>query len=242
MIKIDIKGIISSDDNKWVYEWLGYSAVCPKDVLKALKDANGQEVEVDINSGGGDIFAGSEMYTAIRSYKGNKQINIVGLAASAASVVAMAAKCLITPTGMFMVHNVSSGAQGDYHDMEHSAEVLKIANQSIANAYKEKTGLSDEELLAIMDKETWMSAEEVVKNKFVDGVMFQNQLVNQQKSAFYNSTQVVPLETIEKIRNTIKKPLTNGQQNDGAIQNGADFLVLKAQTQLNLLKLKGEPQ
>lgn len=233
MPKIDIKGTIVSSEDKWIYDWFGIEAVSPKDVNKILNEANGQEIEVDINSGGGDIFAGSEIYTALRSYKGTVQINIVGLAASAASVISMAAKSQITPTGMFMIHNVSSGAQGDYRDMQHSSDVLKTANQSIANAYKEKTGLSDKELLALMDKETWMSAEDAVKNKFVDGVMFTNQFTNQSKLAFYNSTQVIPPETIEKIRNTIKKPQSD--KSDEAV-----FLVQKAQAQLNLLKLKGE--
>lgn len=233
MPKINIKGTIVSNEDKWIYDWFGIESVSPKDVSKALNDANGQDIEVEINSGGGDIFAGSEIYTAIRSYKGNVQINIVGLAASAASVISMAGKSKITPTGMFMIHNVSSGAQGDYRDMEHSAEILKTANQSIANAYKEKTGLTNDELLALMDKETWMSAEDAVKNKFVDGIMFNNQITNQKKLAFYNSTQVIPPTTIEKIRNTIKKP-----QSDNS--DDAVFLVQKAQAQLNLLKLKGE--
>lgn len=234
MPKINIKGTIVSSEDKWIYDWFGIEAVSPADINKALNEANGQDIEVDINSGGGDIFAGSEIYTAIRSYKGNKQINIVGLAASAASVIAMAAKSQITPTGMFMIHNVSSGAQGDYRDMQHSAEVLKTANQSIANAYKEKTGLSDKELLSLMDKETWMSAEDAVKNKFVDGIMFTQQYTNQSKYAFYNSTQVIPPETIEKIRNTIKNPQSENKNSEDAA-----LLVQKAQTQLNLLKLKG---
>ena len=232
MPKINIKGAIVSSEDKWIYDWYGIESVSPKDVEKGLQDANGQDIEVDINSGGGDIFAGSEIYTALRSYKGNILINIVGLAASAASVISMAGKSRITPTGMYMIHNVSSSASGDYKDMEHSAEVLKIANQSIANAYKEKTGLTDKELLELMDKETWMSAEAAVKNRFVDDVMFSNQYNNQSKYAFYNSTQVIPPETIEKIRNTIKKPQSE-------ISDEAVFLVQKAQAQLNLLKLRG---
>jgi len=233
MPKIEVKGAIVSDEDKWIYDWYGVQSTSPKDISKGLATANGQDVEVDINSGGGDIFAGSEIYTALRSYKGNVQINIVGLAASAASVIAMAGKSKITPTGMFMIHNVSSYAEGDYRDMAHNAEILKVANQSIANAYKDKTGLSDKALLALMDKETWMSAEDTVKNKFVDGVMFANGFTNQSKLAFYNSTTVLPPEAIEKIRNTIKNP--QSENLDDTV-----FLMEKAKAQLNLLKLKGE--
>ena len=227
--KINVKGNIITSGDKWIYDWLGIEATSPQDINKALDDANGQDIEVDINSGGGDIFAGSEIYTALRSYKGNVQINIVGVAASAASVIAMAGKSKITPTGLFMMHNVSSKAQGDYRDMEHRVEVLKTANKSIANAYKEKTGISDTELFKLMDKETWMSAEEAVKNKFVDEVMFDT--TNQTVKGFYNSFNGIPFEAIEKIKSQIKKP---------DIENDNEVFLLQAK--LNLLKLKGENQ
>ena len=229
--KINVKGDIVSSGDKWIYDWLGIEAVSPKDIGKALNEANGEDIEVEINSGGGDIFAGSEIYTSLRNYKGNILINIVGLAASAASVIAMAGKSRITPTGLFMMHNVLGRARGDYNVMDKTSNVLKIANQSIANAYKEKTGLSDKELLNLMDKETWMSAEDAVKNKFVDEVLFDNQ--SQSIKGLYNSFGGVPHETIEKIRNLVKNP-------NNANSNESDFLLQKTKAQLNLLKLKGE--
>lgn len=228
MKKINIKGDIIQGSDKWIYDWLGIECTTPQDVSKVLNEANGQDVEIDINSGGGDIFAGSEIYTAIRNYKGNVLINIVGLAASAASVIAMAGKSRITPTGLFMIHNVSSRASGDYRDMEHSAEVLKTANKSIANAYKEKTGLSDADLLKLMDKETWLSAEDAVKNKFVDEVMFENS--TQPVKGFYNSFSGIPYEAIEKIKSKIKKPDIENNDNE----------VFLLQAKLNLLKIKGD--
>lgn len=230
--KISVKGTVVSNDDKWIYDWFGMEAVSPTDVTKGITEANGEDIEVEINSGGGDVFAGSEIYTALRNYQGKVLISIVGLAASAASVIAMAGESQITPTGLFMIHNVSSGASGDYHDMEHASEILKVANQSIANAYKSKTGLTDKELLNLMDKETWMSAEDTVKNKFVDKVMFENRFTNQSKIAFYNGV-ALPRETIEKIRNTVKNPQSGKPEE-------ADFLMQKAQAQLNFLKLKGE--
>lgn len=226
--KINVKGDIVSNGDKWIYDWLGIEAVSPKDISKVLDEANGDDIEVEINSGGGDIFAGSEIYTALRSYKGNVKIDIVGVAASAASVIAMAGKSRITPTGLFMIHNVSGRASGDHNVMDKTSGILKTADQSIANAYKEKTGLSDKELLALMDKETWMSAQDAVKYKFVDEVMFDSQ--NQTVKGLYNSFNGIPYEAIEKLRNLIKKP----QSNDAA------FLMQKNQAQLNLLKLKGE--
>ena len=153
-IRIDIKGYIIGNDSKAVYDWLGLESTCPNDVLKKLNKANGKDVEVYINSGGGDIFAGSEIYTALRGYKGNVIINIVGLAASSASVIAMAGYSKISPTALFMIHNVSTYASGDYKALEKEAGTLKIANKSISNAYKEKTGLNDNELLKLRDNET----------------------------------------------------------------------------------------
>ncbi len=226
--KINVKGSIIRNDAKWIYDWLGIEATAPSDVSKILNEANGDDIEVEINSGGGDIFAGSEIYTALRSYKGNVTINIVGLAASAASVISMAGKSRISPTGLFMIHNVSSRASGDHNAMQHSADVLKTADQSIANAYREKTGLSDKEILALMDHETWMNAEQAVKNKFVDEVMF----AESKPISLFNSTQMINDEAIGKLKKIIKGP--------NAENSESDFLIQKTQSQLNLLKLKGE--
>lgn len=213
--KINIKGTIVSDEDKWIYDWFGISAVCPKDVISIIDKLNGEDLEVDINSGGGDVFAGSEIYTAIRNYKGNVIINCVGLAGSAASVILTAGKNKITPTGMVMIHNTSGSARGDYHDMDKSSEILQQANKAISNAYIEKTGMTQEALLELMDKETWMTAQEAIEYGFVDEIMEnknQNQslksplLKNSGSIAIYNSSPVLDRKTIEKIRSTIKAP------------------------------------
>lgn len=221
MKKVSVRGSIVSSNEKWIYDWFGIEAVCPKDIQKALDEADGEPVVVEINSGGGDIFAGSEIYTALKGYAGGVEVQIVGLAASAASVVAQAGKSKISPTALFMVHNVSGGARGDYRDMEHKAEVLKTANRSIANAYMEKTGKTIEELQNIMDHETWMDARKAVEYGFVDEVMFVETPV------LTNGIGVLSAETITKMKKTI-----------GNLQANADFLVEK--TKLHLLKMKGE--
>lgn len=226
--KIEVKGEIIGNGEGWIYEWLGIEHTTPQGISKQLAEANGEEIEVEINSPGGSIFAGSEIYTALRSYKGNKKIRIVGLAGSAASVIAEAGESEISPTGMYMIHNVQSGASGDYRVMEHQAEVLKAANQSIANAYIDKTGMSNDELLALMDKETWLTAQNAVKYGFVDKVMFQDSRI-----PLTNSIGGIPPETIEKIRNLIKNPGNNA----------SDFFdeeKQKATARLRLLNLKGD--
>lgn len=225
-MKVKIKGPIISNSDVWIYEWFGIEATSPSMVDKVLEKANGEDLEVEINSGGGSVFAGSEIYTALKSYKGNVTVKIVGLAASAASVVAMAGKkVLMSPTAQMMIHNVSSRAAGDYREMEHTAEILKSANDTIANAYRLKTGKTQEELLRLMDNETWMTAQKAKELGFIDEIMFEDL----QLAASTSYSGLLPPEVINKIRNTVKNP---------AQKNKLDFLISK----LNYLKLKGEKE
>jgi ATP-dependent Clp protease protease subunit len=228
-VKVNIKGPIVSNSEAWIYEWFGIEATSPNSVNKVLEKANGEDIEVEINSGGGSVFAGSEIYTALKSYSGNVTVKIVGLAASAASVIAMAGnKVMMSPTAQIMIHNVSSRASGDYRDMEHTAEVLRNANDTIANAYRIKTGKTQEKLLALMDHETWMTAEKAKELGFIDEIMFENDL---QLVASTDFSGMLPPEVINKIRNTIKNPLNS--QNE---ENETDILMAK----FNYLKLKGD--
>lgn len=227
-MKIDVKGSIVSSNDKWVYDWFGMEATCPKDINSAIDKANGETLDVFINSGGGDIFAGSEIYSSLRTYTGQVNIHVVGLAASAASVIMCAGKSDISPTAMVMVHNVSSMAQGDYHDMDKSSEILQKANQTIAAAYVAKTGMSESDALAMMDKETWLSAKDAVEKGLIDKIAESQNL--QLVAAF--GSPMLPRSVIDKIRNTVKQP--HSEKTD------ADFLCKKAQAQLNLIKLGGK--
>ncbi len=197
MRKIEVKGTIVGNADKWIYEWFGMDATCPKDVNAAISEANGEPLLVEINSGGGDVFAGSEIYTALKAYAGTVEINIVGLAASAASVIAQAGHSRISPTALFMVHNVSGSAAGDFHDMQQEAEILQTANKAVAAAYLEKTGKSMEELLGIMDAETWMDAQKAVEYGFVDEVMFAS------APTLTNGIGVLPAQTIHKLKDLL---------------------------------------
>lgn len=216
---IDIKGVIISNDDANIYDYFGMENASPKLIANKLKEAKGKAVNVNINSGGGDVFAGSEIYTMLKEYKGNVDIKVSGIAASAASVIAMAGdKVSISPTAQIMIHNVSSMAIGDYRDMEHEAEVIKNYNNSIANAYMLKTGKSREELLAMMDKETWLSAEQAKENKFVDEILFENK--NNVKFAA-SITNLLPEKVINQTRELMAK--TNKEN----MQMKLDLLKLK---------------
>lgn len=226
MAKVKIKGSIVSDDVIWIYDLFGIDATSPRTVNKVIDELNGEDIEVEINSGGGDVFAGSEIYTALKRYPGNVKMDIVGIAASAASVIAMAGDTVrISPTAQIMIHNVSSRASGDYRVMQHEADVLENYNKSIANAYILKTGLSQEKLLELMNEETWLNAQQAKELGFVDEVMFDegNQLVASAANGF-----VFPPEVINKIRNIVKPPSNDVDDKE------------KYKARLRLLKLKGE--
>ena len=109
MMKINVKGTIIPNDDQWIYDLFDIDATSPAKVSKGITAAaeKDEPLEVYINSGGGDIFAASEIYSAIREYSGDVKIHVVGLAASAASVIACAGKSDISPTAQIMVHKVS---------------------------------------------------------------------------------------------------------------------------------------
>ena len=167
---IDIRGVIVPDDDLWIYEWFEMTATSPKAVRDALDKAGGGHVVVTINSGGGDVRAGQEIYTLLREYPGSVQISIQSMAASAAAIIAMARVSEMSPVAQLMIHNVSSSARGDYRDMEHAAQVLRNSNQALAAALVEKTGKTEAEVLALMDRETWYTAQQAVEAGFVDRI------------------------------------------------------------------------
>ncbi|MBM7698678.1 head maturation protease, ClpP-related [Kurthia huakuii] len=170
-MKLEVMGAIISNDDKWIYDWLDMDSTSPKDIVNSLPSTN-EDLDVIINSGGGDVYAGSEIYTALKEYPGKVNIKIVGIAASAASVIAMAGHVTISPTAQIMIHNVSSFVAGDNRAMQHEADVLKGFNESIASAYVDKTNQPLDDILELMNKETWLTAQQAVELGFADEVMF----------------------------------------------------------------------
>ena len=229
-MKISIRGPIVSSNQHRFYQWYGMEATSPKSVADALAKGNGERAEVEINSGGGEIFAASEIYTALRSYAGGVHIRIVGLAASAASIIAMAGESEITPTGMMMIHNVQSSADGDYRQMEHTAGVLRDANHAIISAYVAKTGRPEAEIAAMMDAETWITAERAVELSLVDRVMQPDTGQKPLAADFYSG--MLSEDALRRAENFLK-----GQAAE------PDFFMperAQAEAKLKFLKLKGE--
>lgn len=171
MAKINVKGYIVSNEDKEAYDYWGMESTCPNDVQKVLEQSNGL-VDVDITTSyGGNIFAGSDIYTMLRKY-GNIFIHVYSLAASSTSIIAMAGPSEISPTALFFAHLVESSEQGNYHAMDQTSNMLKSASEALSAAYMEKTGMSKEEALALMEKESWLTAQQAVEMKLIDKIMF----------------------------------------------------------------------
>ena len=135
--------------------------------------AGAGNVTVWINSPGGDVFAAAQIYNMLMNYTGKITVKIDGLAASAASVIAMAADDVyMSPVSMLMIHNPSTIAIGDSEEMLRAKALLDEVKESIINAYEMKSGLSRAKLSHLMDAETWMNANKAVELGFADKIMF----------------------------------------------------------------------
>ncbi len=130
------------------------------------------DITVWINSPGGDCVAAAQIYNMLMDYKGNVTVKIDGIAASAASVIAMAGnKVLMSPVSMLMIHNPMTVAMGDTAEMQKAIEMLSEVKESIMNAYEIKTGMSRAKISHLMDAETWMNANKAVELGFADGIL-----------------------------------------------------------------------
>lgn len=151
--------------------WYG-DEVTPQ-LFKDELNVDSGDITVWINSPGGDVFAAAQIYNMLRDYKGHVTVKIDGLAASAASVIAVAGDTvLVSPVAMMMIHNPATLAMGNTKDMEAAIAMLNEVKESILNAYVDKTGLSRNKLSKMMDDETWFNAKKAVELGFADKVLF----------------------------------------------------------------------
>lgn len=227
--RINIRGVLIPNDYKWFYDFFEEDSTCPADVQKILDIIEeGDEIEVYINSPGGVIDVGSEIYTLLRTHSDHAKIYVTGEACSAASIVAMAAYCEMAPTALMMVHCVSTTAAGNHNDMEHTAEVLKTADRALCTAYMDKAGITEQEALKLMEAETWLTAEKAKEKGFIDGIMFEES-GNEDAVMMAGPLFTLPgKEKLEKAKKMIKQADSD--------KESAFFM----QQKLNLLRMKGE--
>ena len=169
--ELQLDGVLETEESWWNSD----GTVVARDFRRALSTC--KDVTVYINSPGGDVMAGSEIYTALREHstsgRGKITVKVSGIAASAASVVAMAGDTiLMSPVAYMMIHNPWSFAQGDARTMRQTADVLDTVAEGLIAAYQLRTGKSRDEITAMLDAETYMSAQECVDEGFADGILY----------------------------------------------------------------------
>lgn len=228
-MKINIKGLIVPNSEAWVYDWLNIEHTAPKHVEQAIDKADGEKLEVYINSGGGSVDSGSEIYALLKDYKGESVGKILGVAGSAASYAALGVKnLLIAPTARFMIHFASASMRGNADTFKKGAEILSTVDNGIANAYILKTGMERNQVIEMMRKETYLNAQEAKEKGFVDAIMFDEENVLLSNS----HASLLPASAIEKIRNELKGlPV---QESEEDLDNSMTLLKAKLNLRLKL--------
>ena len=148
--------------------------ITPKQFKSELINSDG-DIVVWLNSPGGDVFAASQIYNMLKEYSGKVTVKIDGIAASAASVIAMAgSEILMSPVAMMMIHNPATVIFGEASDLQSGIDMLSEVKESIINAYEQKTSLPRNKISKMMDSETWFSAQKAVELGFADKVLYED--------------------------------------------------------------------
>lgn len=173
------------------------------------------DVVIWINSPGGDCVAASQIYSMLMDYKGKVTVKIDGIAASAASVIAMAGtEVLMAPTALMMIHNPATMAFGDHSEMKKAIKMLDEVKESIINAYEIKTGMDRVKLSQLMDSETWMNAKKAIEMGFADGILTDEKKVQTEESSFAFSQKQVNNVLLNKIATKSKPNEPSGRSFD----------------------------
>lgn len=218
--EIRIEGVITMEQGFW--EWLfGKKDRSMTAIEKELIALRGRNITVYINSNGGEVFAGALIYSALKEHNGKVTVKIPAVAASAASVIAMAGDTIMmSPTAIMMIHNPRTQAEGEAKDMLKAAQVLAEVKETIMSAYTAKTKMSRDEIAALMDEETWMGVSKAKKLGFVDEAMFEEDDTNPVTLAniasaqkIYNAMSLKPVD-MERLRQALAENSTEDNRPD----------------------------
>ena len=180
--------------------------VTPKAFREEL-NAGAEDITVWINSPGGDCVAAAHIYNMLMDYPADVTVRIDGIAASAASVIAMAGtKVQMSPVSVMMIHNPLTVAMGDSDEMRRAIQLLDEVKESIINAYEIKTGLSRAKLSHLMDGETWMNAKKALELGFCDEILYQPETEPAPEDSFTFSRRAVTNSLLDKLKTRIPKP------------------------------------
>lgn len=178
-MNVTLNGYVVADSDQWIYDWFGIDAFSPAVVRQAVQDnPEGEDLIFEINSGGGSVFAGFEMYSILRGAKCRTVAQVQSLAASAASTVMVGcSKVMLSPVAQVMIHLPSSCAEGNQEDMDRERRTLESITQSILNGYELRCQgkTTRAHLEELMHAESWLPAQEAVELGLADGILFQDE-------------------------------------------------------------------
>lgn len=200
---LEINGEIASES------WFD-DDVTPKLFKDELLSGSGP-IAIWLNSPGGDCIAASQIYSMLMDYPGEVTVKVDGIAASAASVIAMAGtKVLMAPTALMMIHNPMTMAWGDKSEMTKAIEMLDEVKESIVNAYEIKTGMSRAKISHLMDSETWMNANKAIELGFADDILTDKKKCAADETAFSFAARSSEMHLMNKLEAKFgRKPETN---------------------------------
>lgn len=202
--------------------WTG-EGVTARRISAALRSIGGKDVDVLVNSPGGSLFEGLAIYNLLREYEGKVTVKILGIAASAASFIAMAAdEIQIARSGFYMIHNGQVWAAGDRNALVEVAEWLKPFDAAMADIYAQRTDLAAEDVAEMMNRETWLTASDAIEQGFADGYLASDPVEdtesNRQAQALHRvgvalAKQGMPLAERRKVLNDLQySPHISGKQ------------------------------
>ena len=227
---LEINGEIASES------WFD-DDVTPKLFKDELMSGSGP-ITIWLNSPGGDCIAASQIYSMLMDYAGEVTVKVDGIAASAASVIAMAGtKVLMAPTALMMIHNPMTLAWGDKSEMTKAIEMLDEVKESIVNAYEIKTGLSRAKISHLMDAETWMNANKAIELGFADDILEDKKKCAADETAFSFAAKSSEKSLMNKLEAKFgKKPETNKCPVVEAVEEMKGTRIEELDKRLNLLK------
>ena len=227
---LEINGEIASES------WFD-DDVTPKLFKDELLSGNGP-ITIWLNSPGGDCIAASQIYSMLMDYAGEVTIKIDGIAASAASVIAMAGtKVLMAPTALMMIHNPMTLAWGDKSEMTKAIEMLDEVKESIVNAYEIKTGLSRAKISHLMDAETWMNANKAIELGFADDILTDKKKCAADETAFSFAARSSEMRLMNRLEAKYgRKPGTKECPSVEAVDEVEGTRIEELEKRLSLLK------
>jgi ATP-dependent Clp protease protease subunit len=204
--------------------WLD-DAITPQKFKNELNSGTG-DISVWLNSPGGDAFSASRIYTMLKEYPGKVTVKIDGLAASAASVVAMAGdEIYMAPSACMMIHNPATGIFGEASDLASGIKMLNEVKEGIINAYEARTGLPRTKISNMMDSETWFSAQKAVELGFADKILYTPEQTERAEGFIFDRVTIT---------NALRQKLPSTRQEKNTLPPGTSHAELT--TRLNLLK------